>query len=276
MKLFVIDKQKCVGCRGCQVACKDEHVGNDWSPYSAPQPMTGHFWMRVDQVEHGQVPKVRVEYTPVMCQHCEDCALVSAAPQAVHKRDDGLVLIDPVAAQGMDDLPGLCPFGTVYWNSELKVAQKCTGCAHLLDAGEVPHCVDVCATGALRLGDEEDFAEELAQAKTLGLATELHGAGPTGRTRVVYLNEPGFFIGGYVWDPESDEVLIGARVSLLDGAGNFTETTTDSFGDFWFERLDGGTYSICVEASGYESRTVGSIEISESRNVGDVALRRKQ
>ena len=32
MKVFVIDEQKCNGCHNCQIACKDEHCGNDWSP----------------------------------------------------------------------------------------------------------------------------------------------------------------------------------------------------------------------------------------------------
>ncbi len=50
MKVFVIDVGICNGCYSCQIACKDEHVGNDWSPYAKPQPDTGQFWMR--QTEH--------------------------------------------------------------------------------------------------------------------------------------------------------------------------------------------------------------------------------
>jgi anaerobic selenocysteine-containing dehydrogenase len=36
---MVIDVTRCNGCYNCQIACKDEHVGNDWSPYSKPQPI---------------------------------------------------------------------------------------------------------------------------------------------------------------------------------------------------------------------------------------------
>ena len=32
-KVFVIDLSICNGCYSCQIACKDEHVGNDWTPY---------------------------------------------------------------------------------------------------------------------------------------------------------------------------------------------------------------------------------------------------
>ena len=46
-KIFLIDVGKCTGCYNCQLACKDEHCENDWTPYAAPQPLTGHFWCRV-------------------------------------------------------------------------------------------------------------------------------------------------------------------------------------------------------------------------------------
>ena len=42
-KTFVIDAAKCSGCYNCQIACKDENVGNDWSPYAKPQPEIGQF-----------------------------------------------------------------------------------------------------------------------------------------------------------------------------------------------------------------------------------------
>ena len=65
MKVFVFDSSLCNGCYGCQLACKDEHWNNEWPPYALSQPDTGHFWCRMTQTDHGQVPKVRVEYTPL-------------------------------------------------------------------------------------------------------------------------------------------------------------------------------------------------------------------
>ena len=44
MKTILFDATLCNGCYGCQMACKDEHCGNDWSPIAAEQPMTGQFW----------------------------------------------------------------------------------------------------------------------------------------------------------------------------------------------------------------------------------------
>ena len=45
-KVFVIDRGPYAhGCYNCQLACKDEHVGNDWTPYAKPQPEIGQFWL---------------------------------------------------------------------------------------------------------------------------------------------------------------------------------------------------------------------------------------
>ena len=166
-KVFVFDAAKCNGCRNCQIACKDEHVDNDWSPWSRPQPDTGHFWCRIEERVRGQVPKVRVSYVMHRCQHCENAPCMAAAPEAVYRREDGLVIVDPEKAAGRRELVEACPYGAIFWNEELAIPQKCTGCAHLVDAGEAPHCVDVCPHGALRFGDEEDLAAEIAASEAL-------------------------------------------------------------------------------------------------------------
>ncbi len=261
MKVFVIDLDRCNGCYGCQIACKDEHVGNEWPPYALPQPNTGQFWMRVSEKDHGQVPKVWVEYTPVPCQHCDDAPCVAAFPEAVYKRDDGLVIVDPVKARGCRELVEVCPYDAIFFNETLDVPQKCTGCAHLVDEGKTPHCVDLCATGGLRFGEEEEFAEEIAQAETL-----LSEKGT--RPRVHYLNRPHLFLAGDVYDPVEDEIIEGARITLVKPDGSSDVTETDDFGDFYFRRIDPGLYSIRIEADGYETVERPGIELEESLNLG--------
>ena len=102
MKVFVIDVGICVGCYGCQFVCKDEHVGNDWSPIAKPQPDTGQFWMRLDEHIRGTVPKVEMHYVPTPCMHCDDAPCMPACPieGAIYKREDGLVIIDPEKCTG--------------------------------------------------------------------------------------------------------------------------------------------------------------------------------
>lgn len=263
MKVFVFDSAKCNGCYGCQLACKDEHWNNEWLPYSKPQPDTGHFWCKMTQVDHGQTPKVRVEYAPRFCNHCDSCKLIDYAPDCVWRTEEGFVIIDPVKAAGRKDLVDVCDCGSVYWNSELEIPQKCTGCAHLVKEGQLPHCVDMCATGALRFGDYEEFADELAQAETLADSAR----GP----HVFYLNMPHLFIGGEVWDPVSDEVVEGATVSLSGAAEMLVES--DEFGDFWFRKIDAGDYRVTVEAVGYEPVS-REVHLTKSLNIGDIPLKR--
>ncbi len=263
MKVFVIDQARCNGCHGCQIACKDEHCGNDWMPYQKPQPETGHFWMRVEQTTHGQVPKVKLEYKPIMCQHCDDpkCAITDA----VTKRPDGLVTIDPIASEGQRELVDACPYGAIYWNEELNIPQKCDGCAHLVDAGEVPHCVDMCVTEALKFGEEEDFAEEIARATQIIPESDCH-------PRVYYLNSPGLFIAGSVWDSEIDEVIEGATIRLTKPDQSVEETTSDAWGDFWFRNLQKGTYKIEIEHEPHRPVEIAEIKLDKSLNIGDFDL----
>lgn len=268
MKVFVIDAAKCSGCYNCQIACKDEHCDNDWMPYAAPQPHSGQFWMRVNQKDHGQVPKVRVEYTPWPCMHCDNPACAAVCPDAVIKREDGLVLLDPVKAKGHPELVDACPYGAIFYNEKEDIAQKCTGCAHLVDEGKLPHCVDLCATGALRFGEEEAFADQIGVAETMLPET---GCSP----RVFYVNLPHLFIGGEIWDPESNEIVEGAHVALAMPDGSTLETESDDFGDFWFRHIDAGTYALRIEAEGYEPVERANIEVKESLNLGDFPLTRE-
>ena len=266
-KVFIFDYNKCNGCRNCQLACKDEHVDNDWMPYAKPQPDTGQFWTKLEEKVRGQVPKVKVSYTVRMCQHCDNAPCMAAAPEAVYKRDDGLVIIDPAKAEGIKELVEACPYDAIFYNEELGIPQKCTGCAHLVDAVEIPHCVDVCPHEALRFGEESDFAEEIAAAELL--VPERADDKP----RMYFLNKPKRFIGGIVVDLEADEVIIGAKVTLenLDN-GDVVATETDEFGDFWFHNVEAALYKVYVEADGYLTRVIDTTTVDEDRNVGVIEL----
>ena len=223
-KVFVFDVAKCNGCRNCQIACKDEHVDNDWSPIARPQPDTGHFWCRIEERVRGQVPKVRVSYVMHRCQHCADAPCMAAAPEAVYRREDGLVIVDPEKAAGRRDLVEACPYGAIFWNGELGIPQKCTGCAHLVDAGEVPHCVDVCPHGALRFGDEEDLAEEIAAAEEMCIRDSRHEHGGGAHVHIELLHD-GRHDGGHLELPErhgdacQHEQHRHEHVVLVRGAG---------------------------------------------------------
>jgi len=265
-KAFVIDVSICNGCYCCQIACKDEHVGNDWMPYARPQPDTGQFWLKLNEFVKGTVPKVKMHYLPVMCMHCDDAPCVSACPieSVIYKRDDGLLIIDPEKCTGCRNCVDSCPYGAVYFNEGLNIAQKCTGCAHLLDDGwKEPRCVDACPTQALRFGDEDELRELIGRADVLKPEMKC-------KPRVYYMNIPGKFIAGTVYDPAANDVIIGADCTL-SGNGEKMTVRTDSFGDFWFEGLSEGTFSLKIEWEG-RIKTIESISTVKDVNLGDIPL----
>jgi Fe-S-cluster-containing dehydrogenase component len=268
-KAFVIDVGRCCGCYNCQLACKDEYVDNDWTPYSKPQPDTGQFWMKLEENVCGTVPKVKMHYLPVLCNHCEDPACMRACQDnAIEKRDDGLVLIEPEKCTGCKDCMTACPYGVIYFNDELTLAQKCTGCAHLLDNGyKLPRCVEACPTDAITFGEEEELKDLIAGAVVLKPETGL-------RPNVYYRNIPGKFITGTVYDPVEREVIIGARCLLTSG-GKLVETFTDTYGDFWFKDLAVGSYSVSVEAEGFKGKYFSALDTALDVNLGDIPLARK-
>ena len=268
-KVFYVDVARCSGCYNCQLACKDEHVGNDWSPYARPQPEIGQFWCRVEDHPQGSIPKLRIHYIPTFCNHCRSAACMAACPEgAFSRREDGLVVLSPEKCRGCQKCLDACPYDAIYFNEELNIAQKCTGCAHLLDHGsKLPRCVEACPTGALQFGEEEELYDLIHGAGVLRPET---GAMP----RVYYRNIPGKFIAGTVYDPVEKEVIIGAKCRLNCG-GKLWQTETDSYGDFWFNDLAVGVYDLVIEAFGYKIKTWHDLRSDNCVNLGDIPMERE-
>ena len=243
MKALVIDTSKCNGCYNCQISCKDEHVGNAWTPYAKPQPDTGQFWVQISETVRGSVPKVKVSYVPQICRHCDNGPCIqSCQEKAIYKRDDGIVILDPEKCCGSRNCVSACPYGAIFFNWDLNIAQKCTMCAHLLDKGwKEPRCVELCPTGALTFGEEEDLGELIEKAEQLNFDSDT-------KPRVHYISLPKRFVAGAIYDPEEDECIQGATIILTDSKTNETFTTeSDYFGDFWLRKLKEGTYSLSIK-----------------------------
>lgn len=268
MKIFVIDVSRCMGCYACQIACKDEHCGNDWMPFAKSQPDTGQFWGKLNEYVRGNCPQVKMSYVFVPCQHCDDARCMSACPieGGIYRRPDGLVIIDAKKCTGCKNCADACPYGRIYFNEDLNLAQKCTGCAHLLDRGGVfkePRCVDVCGTGAIKFGEESELGSLIDKAEKLHPE---YGLSP----RVYYLNLPKKFIAGTVYTPSDEEVVIGATCTLTGEGETFTQLTND-WGDFWFDGLKTGAYSLKIE-TGDKTKTISDISTEKDVGLGDIAL----
>jgi Fe-S-cluster-containing dehydrogenase component len=269
---LIIDIARCHDCNDCFLADKDEFVENDFPPYSAAQPWHGHRWMNIERGERGQYPLVMTRYLPKPCMHC-DAAPCLTADGAVYKRDDGLVIIDPVKAKGRREIVDSCPYGAIYWNEEAQLAQKCTGCAHLFDAGWTEtRCSQVCPTGAIRLvlGDDAAMA---ALVESEGL--EVYRPELGSRPRVYYKNLYRWtkaFIGANVALKDTDEVAEGARMTVSLDAAVVGEGVAGNYGDVIVDKLEPGReYSVTIAIDGYGAAT-STVMLDESRNLGTVFL----
>jgi Fe-S-cluster-containing dehydrogenase component len=267
-KYLVINIALCHDCNNCFIACKDEHVGNSWLPYTDEQPRHGPRWMNIKRKERGQYPRIDCGFLPMPCQHCQDPPCAKNAPEAVTVREDGVVLIDPVKAKGNKAIVDSCPYGAIYWNEEKEVPQKCTFCAHILDgkgdsALKQPRCAHSCPTGAISYY-EMDAAEFEKKAAAENL--ECYEAEPGMKGNIYYQNlhrfTKNFIAGGILKNGDCAE---GDKVTLK--GADVPEQTTNCFGDFKFDGLLPGTYTVAVNGN-----DVKTVTIDASLNIGSIEI----
>ncbi len=273
---LIIDVAKCEECNNCFLACKDEHIENDFLPYSVAQPKHGHRWIDIVIKERGQFPKIDVANLPMLCMHCNDAQCMKKAGGAIYKTDDGIVIIDPAKAKGRQELVGACPYGAIWWNEEKSVAQKCSLCAHLLaDGWREPRCVQACPTGAMRILRVED-----AQMQQIVIQEKLEVFHPEYQTqpRVYYKNLYRFlkcFIAGDIAFQKDGitDCAEGATVALFKNSRKISEVLTDNYGDFKFDNLDenSGQYTLEIAYKDYTKEIV-KVDLTISRSVGSILL----
>ena len=221
----------------------------------------------------GTVPKVKVTYHHTICQHCDDAPCIEACPaNAIYKRDDGIVIIDPEKCRGNKMCIAACPYeGVIYFNDDLNIAQKCTFCAHLLDRGWTEtRCVDACPTGAFTFGEEDDPAIKAKIAA--GRAPQARASPPVPASTTSTCPRSG--------SPARSTTRRPTRSPR--GATSPPPTrrpappslpTTDHFGDFWLKDLADGTYTLLIEKPGYLAKKLGPIDATAAdQNLGDIEL----
>jgi Fe-S-cluster-containing dehydrogenase component/formate-dependent nitrite reductase membrane component NrfD len=150
---FIIDNRKCIGCHACTVACKAEHdvplgVNRTWVKY----------------IEKGEFPNTRRLFSVMRCNHCDDAPCVEICPvTALFKRDDGIVDFDNRRCIGCKACTQGCPYDALYIDPATHTAAKCNYCAHRVDIGLEPACVNVCPEHAIISGNMDDPLSEISQ-----------------------------------------------------------------------------------------------------------------
>ena len=131
----------------------------------------------------GTFPELRMIFMPLVCNHCEDPPCADACPvDAIEKREDGIVILDPEACDGCGTCVDACPYAMISFDEDKDVAEKCNLCSHRIDKGLEPFCVVCCEGQAIHFGninDTEGIAGRLASLPTSFQLLAGQGTGPS-------------------------------------------------------------------------------------------------
>ena len=145
---FYFNANACIGCRTCQVACKDRNnlVG-------------GLNYRRVSSYESGSYPNATLYHYSASCNHCSNPACVASCPTgAMQKCSDGTIQHDDELCIGCQTCVQNCPYGVPVLLPE-GIVGKCDACKPFRDAGANPVCVDACVMRCLDFGDVDELRE---------------------------------------------------------------------------------------------------------------------
>lgn len=272
---LIINVGRCENCYNCVIADRDEHVGNDYPGYAAPASIDSESPIRILRRVRGAAPMVETTYLPVLCNHCDNAPCMRVGGDAIKKRADGIVVIDPIKAKGRKDIVRSCPYKAIVWNEEQQLPQTWIFDAHLLDHGwKQPRCEQVCPTDVFEAVKLDDKAmQKKAQEEGLQVLLPKLNAKP----RVYYRGLDRWekcFIGGSISAAVAGVVdcVAGAEVSLFKGEKALAVTRSDAFGDFRFSNLDEGSGAYRVEIRHGLGDAVRECDLAESLYLGEIRI----
>ena len=222
----LVDITKCIGCRACQVACKqwNDRPGED----TALEPDLGFQNPAVlsaktlTLISFHEIPDEKapggLHYASTMwrCLHCLEPACVSSCPTtALFRLDEGPVTYEEDKCIGCRYCMWACPWGvpSADWDTRSPKIHKCTHCADRCDQPlpaarntealneveqqefrdriQIPACVKACPADALKYGDREEMLTEAKRriaAKPDKYVDHIYGEKEAGGTTVLYLS----------------------------------------------------------------------------------------
>ena len=195
----LVDLTRCIGCRACQVSCKQWNDGpasrTKASPdFTNPPALNAATLTHVRFVERERDGAPAWSFVKSQCMHCNDPACASACPVgAMQKTASGAVTYDYDKCMGCRYCMMACPFGvpTFEWDRVLPRVRKCSFCAERTENGMAPACVKTCPTGALVYGDRDQLlaeAERRIAASPAKYVDYVYGKTEAGGTGWMYIS----------------------------------------------------------------------------------------
>jgi formate dehydrogenase iron-sulfur subunit len=181
---ILYDTSLCVGCRACQMNCKNWNKlpAESTAPlniYESPKNLSAHTWtlIQLRSAIPGREPQHR--FWNKQCMHCTEAACVQVCPTgAMYKHKLGFTAYDEKKCNGCGYCTQACPFGVPHLQTTNILtgkakAARCTFCQDRVPSGQKTACVEACPVAALVMGNRQDILQE-------------------GKKRIAALQEKGF------------------------------------------------------------------------------------
>jgi formate dehydrogenase iron-sulfur subunit len=176
---FFTDTTVCIGCKACEVACKewnqlpDDGLVFTGMSYDNTGDLGASTWRHVSFVERpvplsGQDTGLG-DFSWLMmsdvCKHCQRAGCLEACPTgAIVRTEFDSVYIQPDICNGCGYCITGCPFGVIDRREDDGRAWKCTLCYDRLSDGMTPACAKACPTDSIRFGDIDEL-KTVAEAR---------------------------------------------------------------------------------------------------------------
>lgn len=198
-KSILMDLQRCIGCRGCQAACKQwnnlpAEVTHNYGTYENPRRRSAKTWTKITFSELTDGDRVDWIFGKQQCMHCLEPACVAACiVGALRKTSEGPVTYDSSKCIGCRYCMLACPFDvpTFEWNKPVPYIRKCTMCVDRLAEHMEPACSNSCPTGALIFGERSELLKK-ARSRLQGhperYIDQIYGEKEAGGTSMLYIS----------------------------------------------------------------------------------------
>lgn len=198
---MLVDTSICIGCKGCEVACKQwnelpaEIKGFSGQSYDNTLSLSSETWCHVGFTEQGTDYTQDFRWLMISdrCKHCTEAGCLEVCPTgAIYRTETGAVNIDTNVCNGCQNCVSSCPFGVVSFNHDKGVVGKCTLCSDRTETlGREPACVTACPTDSLVWGSRDDMLrlaeEKQARIRGKGTPAKIYGKDELGGLNVMFV-----------------------------------------------------------------------------------------
>ncbi len=164
---FFTDTSLCIGCKACEVACKEwNHVPDrplslTGNSYDNTGKLGADTWRHVAFVEQRVASpdgELRWLMSSDVCKHCTDAACLEVCPTgSLFRTEFGTVVVQQDICNGCGYCVPACPFGVIDRRRDDGRAWKCTLCYDRLKGGLEPACAQACPTDSIQFGPLDEL-----------------------------------------------------------------------------------------------------------------------